>query len=297
MLDGNGSAPVQRWATFTQDPATGRHVGVVLDAEGATDARRRATAADAAVDAVVFLGPLRRGRVAVRCFDGDGEVAFSSPLVVGAGAAWGAVHGSGPVTFASQGEPVAVGVDSGVALSVSLRSAPVRCAVPAAHDLAEALQALGWQDRELDPRVPPGLAWAGAWHLVLATGSPSRLGHLDHDAARLRRLLLARTWESVQLVHRAGPRRVEGRAPAMSAGGVEQPPAGEAAAAVAGYLRELGAVEPGGRVQLRHRAGQVDLGLPDCDPERVTIVGGAVRATASAPSPRAAVETPVLGAS
>jgi predicted PhzF superfamily epimerase YddE/YHI9 len=60
------------------------------------------------------------------------------------------------------------------------------------EDGAEALAALGWQPAELDPALPPRVAYAGARHLVLAAASRERLADVDYDFARLRALMTAR---------------------------------------------------------------------------------------------------------
>jgi predicted PhzF superfamily epimerase YddE/YHI9 len=62
------------------------------------------------------------------------------------------------------------------------------------EDVAEALDALGWQPAELDPALPPRVAYAGARHLVLAAATRERLADLDYDFARLRALMTARDW-------------------------------------------------------------------------------------------------------
>jgi predicted PhzF superfamily epimerase YddE/YHI9 len=56
-------------------------------------------------------------------------------------------------------------------------------------DLAEALAALDWAADELDPALPPMVAYADAYHLVLAAASRDRLAKLDHDFDRLRVLI------------------------------------------------------------------------------------------------------------
>jgi predicted PhzF superfamily epimerase YddE/YHI9 len=59
-----------------------------------------------------------------------------------------------------------------------------------------ALSALGWAPGELDPSLPPRVAFAGARHLVLAAASRKRLARLD----ALRELMLEHDLTTLQLV-------------------------------------------------------------------------------------------------
>jgi predicted PhzF superfamily epimerase YddE/YHI9 len=58
-------------------------------------------------------------------------------------------------------------------------------------DLSEALDALGWTAEELDPALPPRVAYAGAYHLVLVAATRGRLATLDYDFERLAALMRA----------------------------------------------------------------------------------------------------------
>ncbi len=82
----------------------------------------------------------------------------------------------------------------------------------AAADLAEALAALDWAADDLDPALPPRVAYAGAHHLVLAAATRERLAELDYDFEALRALMLRAGWTTVQLVWREGRRQSSTRA-------------------------------------------------------------------------------------
>ena len=96
---------------------------------------------------------------------------------------------------------------------------------------------------ELDPDLPLRAAYAGAWHPVVAVRDRSRLADLDYDFDALGRQMAERDWTTVALVWRAGPDRFDVRNPFPPGGVVEDPATGAAAAALGGYLRELGLVE------------------------------------------------------
>ena len=98
--------------------------------------------------------------------------------------------------------------------------------------------------RDLDDALPPRIAFAGARHLVFATRTHERLRALEYDFDALGAQMRALDLTTLQLVHREAPRRFHARDPFPPGGVVEDPATGAAAAALGGYLRELGAVEP-----------------------------------------------------
>jgi PhzF family phenazine biosynthesis protein len=131
---------------------------------------------------------------------------------------------------------------------------------PAADaDVAEALDALGWTADDLDPALPPRVAFAGAAHLVLAAAARGRLARLDYDFDRLGALMAARDWTTVQLVHRSGPATFDARNPFPPGGVYEDPATGAAAAAFGAYLAEIGTIDPPTRITITQG---VDMGRP-----------------------------------
>ena len=113
-------------------------------------------------------------------------------------------------------------------------------AVPFKGFNLEALATLDWRADELDPQLPPILAFAGAWHLVLAVAQRQRLERLDYDFERLKALMLAHELTTLQLVWRESATRFHARNPFPVGGVVEDPATGAAAAALGGYLRDAG---------------------------------------------------------
>ncbi|MCG7529472.1 PhzF family phenazine biosynthesis protein, partial [Streptomyces sp. OfavH-34-F] len=156
--------------------------------------------------------------------------------------------------------PVPVGVvREGGALRATLTSVEPAVEDVDPADLAEALAALDWPAADLDPALPPRIAYAGARHLVLATGSRERLAALDYDFARLEALMHRLDLTTVQLVWRASATVFHVRDPFPVGGVVEDPATGAAAAALGAYLRTLGLVPEA--VELTLYQGE-DMGRP-----------------------------------
>ncbi|MER8186753.1 PhzF family phenazine biosynthesis isomerase [Kitasatospora sp. NPDC094015] len=294
MDDYTAAAEVLRYAAFTTDPAGGNPAGVVLDATGLDDATQLAVAAELGYSETAFLLPVAGDgrRFAVRYFSPKAEVPFCGHATVAAAVALGERIGAGELLFDTLAGPVPVLVEPGPGdtLAATLTSVEPHVEPVAPQDLTEALAALGWQEEELDPLLPPRIAYAGARHLVLAAATRARLADLSYDFERLAALMTALDLTTLQLVHRTGEREFDVRDPFPVGGVVEDPATGAAAAAFGAYLRELHGLTEA-ELTLHQgddlgRPGILRVGLRAGDP-RVRVSGTAV-AIPLDPRPRAA---------
>ncbi|MDR3035629.1 MAG: PhzF family phenazine biosynthesis protein [Kitasatospora sp.] len=280
---GHRPEPLQ-YAAFTADPAGGNPAGVVLDAAALTDGEQLALAARLGHSETAFLtaDPDRPRGYAVRYFSPLTEVPFCGHATIAAAVALGERHGPGEFRFETKAGPVPVTVtgDAEHGYRATLTSVPATVEEAAAADVAEALAALHWRADELDHRLPPRIAYAGARHLVLAAATRARLADLDYDfdalAALMRRLDLI----TLQLVWEQDAATYHVRDPFPVGGVVEDPATGAAAAAFGAYLRELRGL---GTARLTLHQGQ-DLGRPGVltvdlaeGDSRVRVTGRAVR--------------------
>ncbi|PPS90838.1 hypothetical protein BZZ08_00435 [Streptomyces sp. MH60] len=113
--------------------------------------------------------------------------------------------------------------------------------------------ALRWDGADLDPELPPHVAFAGNDHLILAVGSRARLADLDYDFDALAALMRAHGWTTAHLVWREDERRYHARDPFPVGGVVEDPATGAAAVVFGGYLRTAGpASSPCARTRMAH---------------------------------------------
>jgi PhzF family phenazine biosynthesis protein len=247
---------VLEYVAFSDDPQGGNPAGVVLDASGLSEAEMLKIAADLGYSETAFVDGDE-----VRYFSPLAEVSFCGHATVAAAVALAERDGPGERRFSTKAGPVPVvtGRDDQGRLTATLTSVPPRTADLAAGDLEELLAALDWATGELDPLLPPRAAYAGAWHPVIAAATRERLADLDYDFDRLGALMAARDWTTIQLVWREEPTRFHARDPFPPGGVVEDPATGAAAAALGGYLRELGLVEPPATVTILQ--GE-DLGRP-----------------------------------
>ncbi|MET0423714.1 MAG: PhzF family phenazine biosynthesis isomerase [Actinoplanes sp.] len=235
---------IQRYAAFTDNPAGGNPAGVVLDASDLSDADMLAIAAELGYSETAFAtgaGARRR----VRYFSPLAEVPFCGHATVATAVALG----EGTHLFVTNAGEVPVSVDE--TGRATLTSVATEVADLAEDDLTALLAALRWSEFDLDPTLPPKVAYAGAYHPVLAAAGRKRLADLDYDVPALKALMEARGWTTVQLVFRTGDDTFDVRNPFPVGGVYEDPATGASAAAFGGYLRDLLLVEDDATIQLR----------------------------------------------
>jgi PhzF family phenazine biosynthesis protein len=273
---------VLRYAAFTDRPTGGNPAGVVLDAARMSDDEMLATAAELGYSETAFLIGGDGARREIRYFSPLAEVPFCGHATVATAVALAERDGPGEVVFETRNGPVPVSsrLDDQGRITATLTSVAPRVEELADADLDEALAALGWAREDLDPDLPPRVAFAGASHLVIAAATRERLADLDYDFDRLGALMAARDWTTVQLVWREEPTRFHSRNPFPPGGVVEDPATGAAAAAFGAYLRELGLIEPPATVTILQ--GE-DLGRPGrllvdihADRPEIDVTGAAV---------------------
>ncbi|MER5632118.1 PhzF family phenazine biosynthesis protein [Streptomyces nitrosporeus] len=252
---------VLRYTAFSSDPDGGNPAGVVLDAAGLDDGAMLAVAADLGYSETAFLTePDGRGGHTVRYFSPKAEVPFCGHATVAAALALAERDGPGDLVFTTAAGPVPVGVvRTGGELHATLTSVEPHVLGVTDGDLAEALAALDWSAADLDPALPPRIAYAGARHLVLAAATRERLAGLAYDFTRLETLMHRLDLTTLQLVWRESADVFHVRDPFPVGGVVEDPATGAAAAAFGAYAREL-ALVPDDAVLTLHQGA--DMGRP-----------------------------------
>jgi PhzF family phenazine biosynthesis protein len=277
----NSATEVLRYTAFSADPQGGNPAGVALDASGLDEAAMLAVAAELGYSESAFLtgryepadedspvgadsatgegSPTVRGYT-IRYFSPKAEVPFCGHATVATALALAERDGPGELVFSTLAGPVPVTVArEGGELRATLTSVEPHVAQIAPDDLAEALAALDWPAADLDPALPPRIAYAGARHLVLAAATRERLADLSYDFARLETLMHRLDLTTIQLVWRAAADVFHVRDPFPVGGVVEDPATGAAAAAFGAYLRAEG-LAPDSAVLTLHQGE--DMGRP-----------------------------------
>jgi PhzF family phenazine biosynthesis protein len=239
-------------------------------------------AADVGYSETAFIVGGGAGHFTIRYFSPLAEVSFCGHATIATGVALAERDGPGRVELATAGGsvPVETGRDAAGRVTATLTSVP-----PAVDDLGDAdlgalLSILGWSRDDLDPRLPPRVGYAGAFHPILPVANRSTLAALDYDFERAAELMAARDWTTLQLVWRENELRFHSRNPFPPGGVVEDPATGAAAAAFGAYLRELGAVTPPATVTILQgddmgRPGVLTVGIA-ADRPGIDVTGTAV---------------------
>ncbi|MGH2835967.1 MAG: PhzF family phenazine biosynthesis protein [Solirubrobacteraceae bacterium] len=276
---------VLRYAAFTDTATGGNPAGVVLDAAALGDQQMLEIARALGYSETAFLTRRQRAphEYDVRYFSPEAEVPFCGHATIAAAVALADHDGAtGALVFHVSAGPVAVSTapDGNGVMTASLTSV-VAHIEGASDDLVdEALAALGWSRADLDPELPPRIAYAGARHLILGAAARGRLATLDYDFDRLKAAMLGIDLTTVALVWRERDDLYHARNPFPVGGVYEDPATGAAAAAFGGYLRSLELISPPARVTVLqgHDMGRPSLLILDIPPgdTGITVTGRAV---------------------
>jgi PhzF family phenazine biosynthesis protein len=275
---------ILRLAAFTDVPEGGNPAGVVLDATTLDGPAMQTIAAEVGYSETAFLTGIGADRTYdVRYFSPAAEVPFCGHATIATAVALAQRDGAGDLVLNTQSGPVAVRTQAdGEDVTATLTSvAPHLAPPPSDDDLAPALAALGWSAGDLDPQLPPRVAYAGARHLILSARTRERLADLDYDFDALKAYMSERDLVTVDLVFRETATTFHARNPFPVGGVVEDPATGAAAAAFGAYLRALDLVTPPARVTIHqgHDMGRPSLLLVGLDPGDggIHVTGRAVR--------------------
>ena len=270
-MTANGT--LYRLSAFTDSPSGGNPAGVWIGDTLPDAPTMQRIAAEVGYSETAFIAP-RSGRDrTIRYYSPEAEVTFCGHATIASGVVLGREEGEGDYRLATTVGDVPIKVASrGKRLVASLTSVATR-QDPADEVLEAALDTLGWRRDELDPALPPVKAYAGAWHLVIASATRARLGDLDYDFDRLKRLMLENDLTTLQLVWRERADLFHARHPFPVGGVVEDPATGAAAAALGGYLRDAGLVATPFRFVIRQGD---DMGRPSVLTVDVRASGGIV---------------------
>ncbi|MFD5010010.1 PhzF family phenazine biosynthesis protein [Streptomyces chartreusis] len=252
---------ISRYVAFSSDPSGGNPAGVVLDATGVDDKEMLAAAAEVGYSESAFVVPADDGTLDVRYFSPLAEVPCCGHATIATAVAHAERHGTGRLSLRTKAGPVTVTTDRTAdgTLTATLVSVAPHTEPLADADLAELLAILGWSAADLDPALPPRVAFAGARHPILAAATRERLADLDYPMETLAALMARENWTTVDLLWRESPTVFHARNPFPPGGVVDDPATGAAAAAFGGYLRELELVATPATLTI-HQG--VDMGRP-----------------------------------
>ncbi|WP_411358267.1 MULTISPECIES: PhzF family phenazine biosynthesis protein [unclassified Pseudidiomarina] len=272
---------VLRVAAFSMDNVGGNPAGVVLCESLPDAAEMQAIAQQVGYSETVFAAP-KDDAWRVRYFSPEVEVDFCGHATIALGAALAQKHGTG--NFKLQLNRAAITVEGfcdAHAWCAAFQSPPTQSRPISPELLTETLSLFGLTQAELNPKVPPAIANAGGDHIVLALNSHEALKNMHYDQQLGRELCLREKLVTFNLVYADTDQVFYSRNPFPVGGVFEDPATGSAAAALAGYLRDLQLAknEPHqGKLTVYQGAemgmpSRIDIALTDVPGASVTVSG------------------------
>lgn len=246
------TSAVQRIAAFSDGDAGGNPAGVWIGATLPPAAEMQRMAHAVGYSETAFAARRSEGLDEgpgkepgegwrVRYFSPESEVPFCGHATIALGAALAARDGDGVFALALNNASITVeGRRDGSLTTAALQSPPTWSRPADPGLVAAALALFGHAAADLDPRIPPALAHAGADHLVLALASRAALAAMRYDLDAGRRLMTAHGLTTIVLAVAEHAQLFHTRNPFASGGVYEDPATGAGTAALAGYLRDLG---------------------------------------------------------
>lgn len=251
----------ERISAFAMGDAGGNPAGVVIADRLPEPGEMQRAAREIGYSETAFAAPEADGWQ-VRYFSPEGEVAFCGHATIALGAALGRRFGAGSYGLSlSQGRISVTARQGAGGWQASLQS-PATWSEPLDAALqARLMDLFGLTGGELDPRLPPRLAFAGVRHAVLTLRDRARLRRMAYDFDALRALMAAEGLTTISLLTILSDTEFAARNAFAIGGVVEDPATGAAAAALGGALVDLGwpALSGGGRFTIRQ--GE-DMGAP-----------------------------------
>lgn len=272
---------LKRLSAFTTNPEGGNPAGVWLGAKLPRPDEMLRIAREVGFSETAFAEAVHGNRFEVRYYSVEAEVSFCGHATIATGVMLGERFGEGIYEFATAVGDVPVVVERlGDRFVASLTSVTPQHHAPDETLLQETLASLGLGPPQLDPAIPPAVAYAGAWHIVVAVAHSNTLATMQYDFDRLKAIMLGNNLTTVQLIWRERDDLIHARNPFPVGGVVEDPATGAAAAALGGYLRDAGLITPPTSFEIRQ--GEV-MGRPSL--LQVTVPpGGGITVTGSAVS-------------
>jgi PhzF family phenazine biosynthesis protein len=231
---------VERIAAFADGEAGGNPAGVVICDTLPDAPAMQGLAREIGYSETVFAAPSEQGW-RVRYFAPEVEVDFCGHATIALGAALALRCGDGAFRLQINNADITVeGRRAGPTIIAALQSPPTRSKPASSRLVAEALTLFSCARADLDERIPPAIASAGADHLVLALKTRERLSAMHYELDAGRTFAAAESITTISLIYAETAQRFHARNPFPIGGVYEDPATGAAAAALAGYLRDLG---------------------------------------------------------
>ena len=230
---------IQKLSSFSDGLSGGNPAGVLISETLPSAEQMQKIAADVGFSETVFAMP-ENGAWRTRYFSPESEVPFCGHATIALGAALAEAQGDGEFQLKLNDADISVsGIKSANLVEASLQSPPTRSQPADPSLIQDTLKLFGYSPEDLDETIPTGLAHAGATHVIIALNSREKLAQMSYDLEAGRDLMNAHGLVTIAFIFSETPQLFHVRNAFASGGVTEDPATGAAAAAFAGYLREI----------------------------------------------------------
>ncbi|NNG01608.1 MAG: PhzF family phenazine biosynthesis protein [Desulfobacteraceae bacterium] len=228
-------------AAFTDDNKGGNPAGVVICDEMPKEKEMLSIAKKVGYSETAFLKSFKDGW-RIRYFSPEIEVPFCGHATIASGSALGDRFGEGVYKLFLNHDEISVGVTKSVngRNTAALQSPETWSDAAPQEYTEEILKTFKLSMTNLDPNFPIRFAFAGAKHLIIVVKERKTLAKMDYHFENAKALMMNEDVATISLLWPESDEIFHSRN-AFAPGGVyEDPATGAAAAALAGYLRDIG---------------------------------------------------------
>lgn len=231
---------VLRLAAFSQNGQGGNPAGVAFFDEMPSAEEMMAIAKEVGYSETAFLVK-QNGDWRVRYFAPELEIPFCGHATIALGAALGERFGEGQYKLVLNDSEIRVKAERSTnGMSATLWSPQTKTEDVPGDFVAMILKAFGLRADDIVPGFPIRIANAGARHLILVLKERSMLTNMKYPFDEVRTLMLGMDLITISLLWQESDSVFHSRNAFASGGVYEDPATGAAAAALAGYLRDIG---------------------------------------------------------
>ena len=250
---------VRRVAAFSHNNQGGNPAGVVICSEMPTGPQMLQTAKHVGYSETAFLTQMDDDWK-IRYFAPETEVPFCGHATIASGAVLGELHGEGAYRlYLNQGEiSVTVSKSEAGVFSATLQSPNTWSEIAPQEYVKKLLDNFNFSVSDLKPTYPASFAFAGAKHLIVVLSEHKKLAEMSYEFEPVKTLMQQEGLTTINLVWIKSTRTIFSRNPFPPGGVYEDPATGAAAAALAGYLRDI---DWNGERSFEILQGQ-DMGMP-----------------------------------
>lgn len=231
---------VLKIAAFAHDGTGGNPAGVVIGDKMPTEQQMLEVAKQVGYSETAFLHPLNDGW-RIRYFAPEIEIPFCGHATIASGAVLGDRLGEGTYRLLLNDGEISVEVSkaAGDRYAVALQSPRTSSAVAPEDFVESVLSQFNFGAADIDPEFPVRFASAGAKHLIFVLRERQTLADMKYKFDATKALMLKEGLATINLVWPESDELFHSRNPFASGGVYEDPATGAAAAALAGYLRDI----------------------------------------------------------